>query len=59
MWQTKGVEGCFRFLARTYRLLDKVTDEKPDEEGLRALHKCIAKVAERRSRCVSTPPSRR
>ena len=46
VWQTKGVEGCFRFLARTYRLLDKVTDEKPDEEGLRALHKCIAKVAE-------------
>ena len=27
VWQTKGVEGCFRFLARTYRLLDKVTDE--------------------------------
>ena len=46
VWQTKGVEGCFRFLARTYRLLDKVTDEKPDEEGLRALHKCIAKVTE-------------
>ncbi len=46
VWQTKGVEGCFRFLARTYRLLDKVTDEKPDEEGLRALHKCISKVTE-------------
>jgi len=46
VWQTKGVEGCFRFLARTYRLLDKITDEKPDEEGLRALHKCIAKVTE-------------
>jgi leucyl-tRNA synthetase len=46
VWQTKGVEGCFRFLARTHRLLDKVTDEKPDEDGLRALHKCIAKVTE-------------
>ena len=41
---------CFRFLARTYRLLDKVTDEKPDEEGLGALHKCIAKVTEEANR---------
>ena len=46
VWQTKGVEGCYRFLARTHRLLDKVSDEKPDEEGLRVLNKCIAKVTE-------------
>ena len=46
IWQTKGVEGCYRFLARTHRLLDKVTDEKPDDEGLVALNKCIAKVTE-------------
>lgn len=46
VWQTKGVEGCFRFLARTHRLMDKMTDDKPDEEGLKALNKCIAKVTE-------------
>ena len=46
VWQTKGVEGCSRFLARTYRLLDKITDEKPDEEGLVVLNKTIAKVTE-------------
>ena len=46
VWQTKGVEGCSRFLARTYRLLDKMTDEKPDQEGLVVLNKTIAKVTE-------------
>ena len=38
VWQTKGVEGCSRFLARTHRLFDdNVTDEKPDGRGPRGV----------------------
>ena len=29
MWQTKGVEGCSRFLARAYRLFEKVSGRNP------------------------------
>ena len=48
VWQTKGVEGCSRFLARAYRLFDpaKVTDCEPSDEQLKAINACVAKVTE-------------
>jgi len=46
VWQTKGVEGCSRFLARTYRLFDSCSDETPSDDQLRLIHMCIAKVTE-------------
>ena len=48
VWQTKGVEGCSRFLARTYRLFDpaKMTDAEPSDEQLKAINVCVAKVTE-------------
>ena len=48
VWQTKGVEGCSRFLARTYRLFDpaKMTDAEPSDEQLKAINACVAKVTE-------------
>lgn len=46
MWNTKGVEGCSRFLARAHRLFDSVTDEAPTEEQLKAINRCVAKVTE-------------
>ncbi|KAL5578763.1 hypothetical protein UlMin_011205 [Ulmus minor] len=58
-WNTSGIEGVHRFLARTWRLIVSsplpdgtfqdatvVTDEEPTLEQLRPLHKCIAKVTE-------------
>ena len=48
VWQTKGVEGCSRFLARAYRLFDpaKVSDAEPSDEQLKAINACVAKVTE-------------
>ena len=48
MWQTKGVEGCSRFLARAYRLFDpaKVSAKEPSDEQLKAINACVAKVTE-------------
>lgn len=56
-WNTSGIEGVHRFLARTWRLIigspqsdgsfkdgTVVTDDEPTLEQLRSLHKCIAKV---------------
>jgi len=53
-WQTKGIEGCNRFLARAWRLffdredalLDAVQDVEPEPDALRLLHRTIAKVGE-------------
>ncbi|CAA7054344.1 unnamed protein product [Microthlaspi erraticum] len=58
-WNTSGIEGVHRFLARTWRLVigspqsdgsfkdgTIVTDDEPTLEQLRSLHKCIAKVTE-------------
>ncbi|KAL1211088.1 Leucine--tRNA ligase, chloroplastic/mitochondrial [Cardamine amara subsp. amara] len=58
-WNTSGIEGVHRFLARTWRLViglpqsdgsfkdgTVVTDDEPTLEQLRTLHKCIAKVTE-------------
>jgi len=46
LWNTKGVEGCSRFLARAHRLFDAVTDDAPTEEQLKAINRCVAKVTE-------------
>ena len=49
VWQTSGVSGCYRFLARAYRLFENealVTNEKATEEQLRDTNKMIAKVTE-------------
>jgi leucyl-tRNA synthetase len=49
-WDTKGIEGVFRFLRKLWRLyfndIDQliVTDEQPKEEELKILHKTIKKL---------------
>ena len=45
-WNTKGVEGVFRFLKRSYRLIAdaKITDDEPAEETLRVMHQSIKKI---------------
>jgi leucyl-tRNA synthetase len=55
-WNTKSVEGVYRFLGRAWRLVvddgeelkphPAVTDAAPDRETLRVLHKTIRKVGE-------------
>ena len=56
-WNTRSVDGVFRFLCRTWRLfLANLTnsDEKPTAEQLRVLHTAIKKVTgELRSRTAS------
>lgn len=48
-WDTKGIEGVFRFLKKLWRLFHpdgnfEVTDEKPSEEEYRMLHRTIKRV---------------
>ncbi|KAJ6292351.1 hypothetical protein OIU78_024510 [Salix suchowensis] len=58
-WSTSGIEGVYRFLGRTWRLIVGIPlpdgtfrdgtvaiDGEPSFEQLRSLHKCIAKVTE-------------
>ncbi|WCJ20216.1 Leucine--tRNA ligase [Euphorbia peplus] len=58
-WSTSGIEGVYRFLGRTWRLIvgsslpneawrdgTVAVDEEPTFEQLRSLHKCISKVTE-------------
>ncbi len=54
-WNTKGVSGVSRFLSRVWRLViktqtgqihEQITDAKPNDAALRALHRCIKKVTE-------------
>jgi len=46
-WSTKGLRGCFRFLNRVWRLKDKITRKKTDDQDLtRLLHQTIKKVTE-------------
>ncbi len=46
-WSTNGLVGVYRFLDRVWRLTERtVSDEKPDEEMLRTLHKAIRKVTQ-------------
>jgi leucyl-tRNA synthetase len=53
-WSTRGVEGTYRFLNRTWRLLigdsdgisDKIGSGEPTPEQLRVLHSTLKKVTE-------------
>jgi leucyl-tRNA synthetase len=51
-WDTKGVEGVFRFIRKFWRLFHdagnvfRITDNAPSAEELRALHKAIKKTQE-------------
>ena len=45
-WNTKGVEGVHRFLARAYRLATgELSDAQPNREQLRLLHTTIKRVS--------------
>ncbi|HYW35310.1 MAG TPA: leucine--tRNA ligase [Balneolaceae bacterium] len=52
-WNTKDVDGVYRFLGRVWRLVidestgnlrDELTTDEPDREQLKSLHECIQKV---------------
>lgn len=51
-WDTKGIEGVYRFIKKLWRMFYNengeliVTDEKPTEQELKVLHKTIKKVQE-------------
>jgi leucyl-tRNA synthetase len=51
-WNTKGIDGAHRFLKKFWRLVHDqdgnfvVSDEKPNKEEYKALHKAIKKVTE-------------
>ncbi|MCF6175875.1 MAG: leucine--tRNA ligase [Victivallaceae bacterium] len=47
-WNTNGVEGVYRFLKRSWRMIvdSKITDEQLSGELLRTLHATIKKVTE-------------
>jgi len=47
-WSTKGLQGCYRFTKKIWRLFTddktKIVDDKPAQETLRKLHQTIKKV---------------
>lgn len=51
-WDSNGIDGCFRFLRKTWNLFYPkngewaVTDVEPSKENLKTLHKLIKKVSE-------------
>ena len=49
-WNTKGLQGSYRFLQKVWKLCiesrQKINDEKPIRETLRLLHQTIKKVTE-------------
>ena len=50
-WDSNGIDGCFRFLKKTWNLFYKgdvltVTDDAPTKENLKTLHKLIKKVSD-------------
>ncbi len=51
-WDTKGIEGVYRFIKKLWRLFYNengeliVTDEKPSEQEQKILHKTIKKIQE-------------
>lgn len=47
-WNTKGVEGVYRFLKRSFRMImdNKIVDRPCTKEELRTLHATIKKVSE-------------
>ncbi|MCL2724507.1 MAG: leucine--tRNA ligase [Polyangiaceae bacterium] len=45
-WQTSAIEGVRRFLERVWNACINVTEDPPDQETLRLLHKTIKKVTD-------------
>ena len=49
-WSTKGLQGCFRFIQKVWRLFtedpDKIEENCADEKTIRLLHQTIKKVTE-------------
>ncbi|MBU1017995.1 leucine--tRNA ligase [Patescibacteria group bacterium] len=47
-WSTKNIEGSFRFLQKVWRLAEEggLTDDKPDDDLNRLVHKAIKKVGD-------------
>ncbi|MFI3288473.1 MAG: leucine--tRNA ligase [Rikenellaceae bacterium] len=45
-WDTKGIDGVYKFLRRVWRLAEGATDIEPTGDELKALHKAIKKVSE-------------
>ena len=49
-WSTKGLQGCYRFLQKVWRLIteneNKIQSDVASEETLRLLHQSIKKVTE-------------
>ena len=51
-WDSNGIDGCFRFLRKTWNLFYSkngewaVTDAEPTKDNLKTLHKLIKKVSE-------------
>ena len=47
-WSTRGVHGTFRFLSRVWRLIKEhpLSEEEPDRDQLRTLHKSIERVTD-------------
>ncbi len=51
-WDSNGIDGCFRFLRKTWNLFFTkdgqlaVTDDAPTKDNLKSLHKLIKKVSE-------------
>ena len=51
-WNTKGIDGVSRFLRKLWRLVHDengnftISDEAPNNDELKALHKCIQKVSD-------------
>ena len=47
-WSTKGLQGCYRFTQKIWRLFTednlKIVDDEPSKETLRVLHQTIKKV---------------
>jgi leucyl-tRNA synthetase len=45
-WSTDGIVGSRRFIERVWRLVEKVSTKKSDQELIKALHKSIKKVSD-------------
>ncbi len=45
-WDTKGIDGVYKFLRRVWRLAEGAADVEPTDGDLKALHKAIKKVSE-------------
>lgn len=45
-WDTNGIDGCFRFLKKFWKLYQQeLTDAEPSKESLKSVHKLIKKVS--------------